>query len=165
MAELPRRKRLRLPEYDYGQTGTYFVTFCTEGRRHLLGTVGRDDLGAPAVHLSRCGTIVDSYIRSIPKAYSNVCLEKYVVMPNHVHLILRIMGNGAPGSSRPTQLLSRMIAAVKRFSNRDAGMNIWQSSFYDHVIRDDNDFLHTCTYIDTNPAKWAEDCYDMEGAR
>ena len=73
--------------------------------------------------------------------------------------------NGAPGSSLPTQLLSRMIAAVKRFSNRDAGMNIWQSSFYDHVIRDDNDFLRVWTYIDTNPARWAEGCYDMEDTR
>ena len=161
MAEPPRRTHPRLKDFDYSQSGAYFLTVCTREKQPLFGSVGRDDLGAPCTNLSNLGAIVERYIRSIPDAYSNVVLEKYVVMPNHIHLLLRVTGpaGGAPGSSRPTQLVPRMIAALKRFINREAGRQLWQSSYYDHVIRNEEDFLRTWAYMDENPAKWAEDAY------
>ena len=61
--------------------------------------------------------------------------------------------------SRPTALVSRMVAAIKRFSNRDMEMDLWQPSFYDHIIRDETDYLTKWNYIETNPARWAEDEY------
>ena len=170
--ELRQRKKNRLQGYDYGRSGYYFITICAEKRAELFGKiavrhadgVGRDDLGAPLVQLSVYGEIVDKYIRSIPSSYPNVTVEQYVVMPNHIHLILGVsetMG-GAPGSSRPTQLIPRVIAALKRFSNQEAGFNLWQTSYHDHIIRNEADYRRVWEYIDTNPIKWREDCYFKE---
>ena len=59
--------------------------------------------------------------------------------------------------------MSAIVGGIKSLTTGKIGASIWQSSFYDHVIRDENDFLRICTCIDTNPAKWAEDCYYTEG--
>ena len=130
------------------------------------GCVGRDDPGAPSlcfptVLLTPYGTTLDDLILTIPIAYPNVSVHKYVIMPNHVHLLLSIdeAKVGAPGSSRPTQLIPRIIAYLKRTTNRGAGRNLWQTTFYDHIIRNEADYLRIWQYIDTNPAKWEEDCY------
>lgn len=176
--ELEKRKHLRLKEYDYSQTGYYFVTVCTKDRAKILSQivgrgitnpppfVGRDDPGAPnhqppTVRLLLCGERVEHYIRKIPEAYSYVSVDKYVIMPNHVHLLLHIRGEngGAPGSSRPTQTIPRLIGVLKRLTNRDIGEKIWQTSYYDHIIRNEADYLRIWDYIDTNPAKWQEDEY------
>lgn len=162
--ELPKRKQIRLPDYDYSQTGAYFVTICTHGRKPVLAQiVGRDDPGAPCVEcgLTPYGEIVERYIRSIPESYPGISVEKYCIMPNHVHLLLRFQNDEErrAESSRPTQLLPRVIAALKRFSNRDAGEKLWQTGYYEHIIRDENDFLSRWQYIDQNPARWAEDRY------
>lgn len=72
-----------------------------------------------------------------------------------------IWGDGGAGAPRPT--VSAIVGGIKSLTTGKIGASIWQSSFYDHVIRDENDFLRICTCIDTNPAKWAEDCYYTEG--
>lgn len=161
----PKRKQIRLPNYDYSQNGVYFVTICTRNREHSLSqiSVGRDDLGAPCVEcrLLSYGNIVERYIRSIPESYPGILVEKYCIMPNHVHLLLRFQNDEErrAGSSRPTQLLPRVVAALKRFSNRDAEEKLWQTGYYEHIVRDDNDFLTRWKYIDQNPVRWAEDEY------
>ena len=154
------RRSARLPKYDYGKQGVYFVTFCTYQRQCTLSTVGRDDLGEPSLRLSVIGKIVEHYIRTIPGAYPYVSIDSYVIMPNHVHMLISVLcDDGAPRSSRPTELVPRIIAALKRFSNQDAGRNLWQRSFYDHVIRDDADYAVKYNYILDNPRRWAEDEY------
>lgn len=164
MIDIPKRKQIRLPNYDYSQNGAYFVTICTRDRKTVLSyVVGRDDPGAPRAEgrLLKSGAIVDGYICSIPDAYPGVSVEKYCIMPNHVHLLL-LVGQGEKRraeSSRPTQLLSRIIAALKRFSNRDAGEKLWQTGYYEHVVRNEQDYLDIWQYIDQNPARWAEDEY------
>ena len=176
--EFPQRKHVRLKDYDYGQAGMYFVTICTRGRKKLLaeidvphddGTkiVGRDDLGAPPVRvtLTPVGKIAERYLNTISKAYPWVTVEHKVIMPNHVHILLCFHETEIrrAGSSRPTQLLPRIIAAWKRFTNQDAGYNLWQSGYHEHVIRDENDFLRHWTYIDDNPRKWRGDEYYQPG--
>ena len=163
MEYLPKRRSLRLPQYNYSHPGGYFVTICTKDRSHYLASVsvGHDDPSVPQMELTEIGKMVEKWINSIPAAYPNVILEQYVVMPNHVHLFLRIVGSevGAPGSSRPTQLLPRVIAALKHFTNRAAGQDLWQTSYYDHVIRDEADALRVREYIENNPIRWQEDRY------
>ena len=176
--EFPQRKHVRLKDYDYGQAGMYFVTICTRGRKKLLaeidvprddGTkiVGRDDLGAPPVRvtLTPVGKIVERHLNTISEAYPWVTVEHKVIMPNHVHILLWFheTEKRRAESSRPTQLLPRIIAAWKRFTNRDAGYNLWQSGYHDHVIRDENDFLTHWRYIDDNPRKWPDDEYYQPG--
>ncbi len=157
---MEQRKLLRLPKYDYSQQGVYFVTFCTYQKECTLSTVGCADFGAPFLRLSAIGKIVEHYIQTIPVAYPYVSIDSYVIMPNHVHMLISVLrDDGAPRSSRPTELLSRIIAALKRFSNRDAGRNLWQRSFYDHIVRDENDYVIRHNYIADNPRRWAEDEY------
>ena len=93
--------------------------------------------------------------------YGDISIDKYVVMPNHVHFIITVAAHG--GSSRtPTPTNAKLPALVstwKRFTNKKAGVSLWQRSYYDHVIRNDADCLRAWQYIDDNPAKWAEDEY------
>ena len=156
----PIRKHPRLKDYDYSQDGAYFVTLCSKEKAKIFcRIVGRDDPGAPpCTQLTDAGRVVDKYIQSIPTAYKDVELDKYVVMPNHIHLLLSISApSGAPRSSRPT--ISRVIGALKRFTNKDADKDLWQTTFHDHIIRDEQDYLACWQYINDNPAKWTEDKY------
>ena len=99
----PKRKVLRLKDYDYSQTGGYFITFCTENRAPLLGNivVGGGVLDAPQVELTEYGRITEKYIQNISVAYPHISVENYVIMPNHVHLLL-VVGDGGQGAARPT---------------------------------------------------------------
>ena len=155
--ELPKRKPIRLPDYDYSSPGAYFVTICTHDRRCLLSriTVGADALGGPQVQLTDAGKNVEHYILSSDRM-AGLWVDKYVVMPNHIHLIMRIE-NGPPRASAPT--VSDAVGAIKRLVNRRLGHDIWQRSFHEHVIRNENDYREIWEYIEANPAKWAEDRY------
>ena len=159
--ELPKRKPNRLKDYDYSQNGGYFVTICTRNKEKLLcNIVGGGAFIAPQVVLTETGKIVEKYILSTNKI-DHVTVEKYVVMPNHIHLLIFI--DNAYGTSKapsPTNaILPHLVSTLKRFCNRDIGENIFQRSFHDHVIRDENDYRKIWEYIDTNPAKWEEDCF------
>lgn len=151
------RKRLRLTGYDYGESGGYFITICTRDRKRILSSVGAGHLAGPVVELTDIGIIVDSLIQKIPQVYSSVYVEKYVIMPNHVHLLLRIAGPGPAGCPAPT--VPKIIGALKSMAVREAGIPLWQRGFYDYIIRSAADYLRIWQYIDTNPAKWEEDEY------
>ena len=161
--DYPKRKHPRLKEYDYSQCGVYFLTLCSKNREPLFSRiVGRDAPGAPpspAVELTPIGEIVDRYIASIESAYSSVTVDKYIIMPDHVHMLIAIhcTAFGASGSPRPTELIPRVIAALKRFTNKDSGRPLWQTGYYDHIIRDEHDYMVRWHYIDANPAKWRND--------
>ena len=88
----PKRKHPRLKEYDYSQNGCYFVTSCTNNRQEILCriAVGRGDLTPPSTELTPWGKTVEKYIFGIEKAYPHISVDHYVIMPNHVHLLLRI---------------------------------------------------------------------------
>ena len=165
MDNLPKRKRMRLSCYDYSSPVAYFVTICTHEKRCILSdiTVGADALGGPCVTLTATGKIVEKYILSTDNI-PGVHVEKYVIMPNHIHLILAIEEtDGPPRASAPTMAaLPNAISALKRLVNRESGANIWQRSYHDHVIRNENDYLQIWNYIDTNPARWREDCFYIE---
>lgn len=92
--------------------------------------------------------------------YDNIFVDKYVIMPNHIHLLVRIEDSGRSGTPVPTRensTISRFISTFKRFCNREYGENIWQSRYYDHVIRNQRDYDEIWEYIENNPAKWEED--------
>lgn len=157
---LPVRKHPRLKEYDYSSNGVYFVTICTKNRIHYLShIVGRDDLIPPKTELTNIGKITDKYINSIETAYNNVSVEKYVIMPDHIHLLLFIdvsdESSGGVGSPRPT--LNRIIKALKRMITKEVGFSIWQESFYEEIIRNEKAFYNTWNYIEGNPSEWITD--------
>jgi REP element-mobilizing transposase RayT len=89
--ELPKRKNIRLQGYDYSQNGYYYITICTNNRQHLFGeiiSVVGDGLSVPIIELNENGKIIDEYIKNVAIKYENVKIDKYIIMPNHVHIIL-----------------------------------------------------------------------------
>ncbi len=152
MDKLKSRKRLRLIGYDYSKDGAYFITICTKDRRCILSNiVGTDDYICPKVQLTEIGRLVQKYILQING------IDSFVIMPNHIHLII-IKQSGAMWSSHPTNVSSD-IRTFKTLVTKDIGESIWQSKFYDHIIRDEYDYMVHLQYIDENPAKWIEDKY------
>ena len=154
------RKPLRLQSYDYSQNGIYFVTVCTREKLHTLGRmVGAGVPTGPHTALTEYGQIVESCIRRMPT------VEKYVIMPNHIHLLVRLTEDGTVRTPSPTQTpdkgkgLPMVIRWLKRETTRRCGRPLWQRGYYDHVIRNEADYLACWNYIDTNPARWGEDAY------
>ncbi len=161
---LPKRKPTRLKDYDYSSEGAYFITICTKDKQKMLcDIVGDGAHDVPKINLSPMGGIVEKYILSTNKI-PELTVDKYVIMPNHIHLILLLQNqNGTSKAPSPTNnIISRSISTFKRFVNKDIGHNIFQRSFHDHIIRDQNDYLKIWNYIDTNPQKWADDCFYTE---
>ena len=161
--EWVKRKRNRLEKYDYSSAGAYFITICTEGRREILSriVVGGDVLDAPKKEeLLPYGEIAEKYIHQLNDFYGDIVVDRYVIMPNHIHIMLFVSENGASRTSPPTKqhtTVSKFLSTFKRFCNKEYGENIWQRSYYDHVIRDRQDYEEHARYIMENPARW---CYD-----
>ena len=160
---LPRRKPNRLPNFDYSTPGAYFITICTENRLPILSKiVGGGAVDAPQTQLMKPGQIVQRYILSGDRI-RGVTVDKYVIMPNHIHIILLVDDTAAAGTSRapsPTNaVVPHFVSTLKRFCHRDIGREIFQRSYHDHVIRDEEDYLMIWQYIDNNPAVWQEDCF------
>ena len=161
MGELPKRKRIRLRDYDYSQGNYYFVTICTFEKEHLFGM---DE------NLTEYGKIAKGCLESVKEVFPFVQIDKYVIMPNHVHAIIVIedfaSGESGKGAARmyacPTlgTIVGNYKSAVSRGVHAfDPGKRIWQARFYDHVIRNQKDYENTWRYIHENPAKWKTDDY------
>ena len=161
--DFPKRKPNRLPDFDYSTPGAYFITICTQDRKPILSQiVGGDALDAPRVQLTAAGQIAHHYILS-GNQVPGVTVDKFVIMPNHIHLILLVDDTAAAGASKappPTNaVIPHFVSTLKRFCHRDVGARIFQRSYHDHVIRNEADYLKIRQYIDSNPAKWQEDCF------
>jgi len=158
--DFPKRKSTRLKYYDYSNSGYYFITICTHNKQKILcDFVGGGAHDAPKIKLSAVGEIVEKYILSTNNI-TDITVDKYVIMPNHIHLILKIINSGTSRAPSPTNnTISHSISTLKRFVNRDVGKNIFQRSFHDHIIRGEKDYIKIWNYIDTNPQKWEEDCF------
>lgn len=156
---LPKRKNIRLKDYDYSRNGAYFITICTKDKKNLLWHT----VGAPIArpqetpHLSDAGIIDDAAINNIPICYPNITVDKYVIMPNHIHLILMLTSEGGRMVRTPT--ISTVINQMKGFITKQAGVSLWQKLFYEHIIRNEKEYQKVWEYIDTNPLKWQDDCY------
>ena len=151
-----RKNSLRLPQYDYSSDGAYFITVCVKGRKQLLSRiVGCDDHIAPWVVLTPIGLKVQKYLSQIRG------IDKYVIMPNHIHLIIIQNESGSMWSSTPTNIPD-IIRSFKTLVTKELGYSIWQTSYYDHIIRDEEDYLIKAQYIDDNQVKWQYDKYYNE---
>ena len=152
--ELCERRPNRIPDYDYGTNGAYFVTICTQDRRRILSDIVGDGLPVP----KPCGLIAQDFIRNISEKYPAVMVDKYVIMPDHIHFLISIHeqvrhpGRGVP--TPRTSVVARFVGTFKRFCNKEYGQNIWQTRYYDHVIRNQQDYDEIWEYIDNNPRKW-----------
>ena len=110
--ELPKRKPTRLKNFDYSTPGAYFITVCTQHKKCILSRipVGDDVHDVPYnvqnnVHLLHYGKIADEYIQRLNGFYGNINVDSYVIMPNHIHMILRVFDSGTPRTSSPTSII------------------------------------------------------------
>ena len=156
---LPNRKTIRLPEYDYDSPGYYFITICTQDKLKLLCNIVVSDLiTGTEIQMLPYGRIAEEYLTNMQQFYGDIYIDKYVIMPNHIHMLLCIPYEVVP--DKPTikkDKISRFIGTFKRLFQRDCGNNIWQYRSYDHVIRNEQDYRKIWNYIDCNPGKWTED--------
>lgn len=162
--ELPKRKPNRLKDYDYSSAGAYFVTICTQGRRCILSDIVGEGLAPPVVRLTRYGGLADEQVRQIEVKYPSVRIDRYVIMPNRIHMLLSIRNEAGGASPSPT--LMDVVRGFKSQTTRlcGCGEKLFQRSFYDHVVRNEADYLDIWNYIETNPVKWKDDrFYTKEG--
>ncbi|HUT75963.1 MAG TPA: transposase [Armatimonadota bacterium] len=169
------RRSIRLPTYDYSQPGGYFVTICTHERKCVFGAIA-----ASEVQLNDRGRIVaEEWVRS-SGIRREIELDAWVVMPNHIHGIILICGDGlddspqrhgndvgahgrAPLQRKPRSLASFVAgfkcAATKRINELRStpGRRVWQRNYYEHVIRNADDLAEIRRYIADNPLKWESD--------
>ena len=168
--KLPERKINRLRHYDYSSCGAYFITICTKDRKNIFWDKNQPNLVGEAislphnVKLSVLGQIVEDAIQEIPEHYPCVEVDRYVIMPNHIHLMLLIPYDGGRLIASPTNTasISTVVGQMKRSVSKKIGVAIWQRSFHDHIIRDRRDYEEISKYICENPARWQDDCFYTE---
>ena len=151
MNDIPKRKHIRIEDYDYSTPGAYFITVCTANREKIFWkSVGADIIRPQNMPLSPIGKIVEQGILQMADHYENVTVDKYCVMPDHVHLILRIETD-IDGRMISAPTVSTVIGSLKRWISKQVGKLIWQKSFYDHAIRNQQDYDEIWEYIENNP--------------
>ncbi|MBQ2931370.1 MAG: transposase [Clostridia bacterium] len=153
---LPKRKPTRLKDYDYSTPGAYFVTICTHNRKCILSNiVGEGFHTLPQNQLTSIGKEIEKSLQYINDNYIGVAIDKYVIMPNHIHLIVVLDNSGGRGNPP----LQNIIGQLKAYTTNKFGDVLWQRSYHDHIIRGEEDYQKIWEYIDTNTAKWEEDCF------
>ena len=159
-SQLPKRKPTRLKDFDYSTNGAYFITICTEKRVNILSQIVGE--GLPLPQLSDFGSVADRWINKIPEKYNEVTLDNYVIMPNHIHLLLSVSGKDGRGDPSPTMQevvgwLKYQITKEINSIRSQTGTKIFQRSFFDHIIRNDTDYTEIYNYICENPLRWNVD--------
>ena len=177
--ELPKRKDLRLKQYDYSSAGAYFVTICIKDRKRILseiikppvGVGALDDPSIPQIQLTEIGKITEKYLLS-SENIPGVKIDRYVVMPDQIHVIIFLNpdehATRKDGSSKaylaseitptPTnEMLPHIVSTFKRFCNKEIGNNIFQRGYIEHIIRDLEDYETRAKYIYENPIRWYYD--------
>lgn len=144
------RKNPRLKDYDYTHCGYYFITICTENKNHYFGEIVKEKM-----QLSETGRLAYGNIEKLEEIYTSIKIDKFVVMPNHIHIILII--------DKETDLaIPRIIKQYKEWITKTIKKPIWQKSYYDHIIRNEKDYYRIWKYIDENELKWSLDKYYSE---
>ena len=155
--EKPQRKHSRLKSYDYSQPGYYYVTIHTQELGNVLSTVGRELV--PTVHLTPTGRLAEQQLWQLEEKFPFVRIDKYCIMPTHIHAIIRFLEEPAGASPRPT--LMDVVCAYKSITTRlcnsvdhTPGRKLFQASFYESVLRNEKAYQECWRYIDENPLKW-----------
>ncbi|MBE6601598.1 MAG: transposase [Ruminococcaceae bacterium] len=155
--ELPKRKDIRLKNYDYSSPGGYFLTICTSERRNYFWENLGTTISRPQdIALSTYGIIVDEAINNISSTYPAIDVDYYVIMPDHIHLLLIIRADEY-GRPMVAPTMSRVVQQLKGYITKRIGFSIWQKRFIDHVIRNCKDYEEHIKYIYENPIRWQYD--------
>jgi len=168
--EKHHRRSIRLKEYDYSQTGAYFITICAYNKECIFG-----DVVDGKIILNQYGEIVKAEWLKTFDIRKNLILDKYIVMPNHFHGIIMIVDGHDVGATRrvaptkrPNGPVPASIGAIigqfksivtKRINamRNTTGLPVWQRNYYEHIIRNEDELNQIREYIADNPIKWELD--------
>ena len=161
MDSFPQRKHPRLKQYDYSTAGAYFITICTQNHRCLLSRIVRSECADDPVKLrySDYGKIAAEQFALLEKRFPSLTVDRYVIMPNHIHMILMLEA-AEHGENSPTvmEIVCAYTSLVTRECKKCRPIDkLFQTSFYEHVIRGQKDYLETAEYIVNNPKQWEMD--------
>ena len=160
---LPNRKPTRLKGYDYSLSGACFVTICTQNKEQLfeIDNVGNELCVVP----SEQNRIIHKWLKETENKFDNIKIDKYVIMPNHIHIIVVITERHAGRSLHnvmrwfETMATNEYIRDIKKGVLKPFNKRLFQKSFHDHIIRGEKDYQKIWEYINTNPLKWELDCF------
>lgn len=159
--EFPKRTPTRLKGFDYSSCGAYFITICTQNRKDILSTISVGE-GSPLPKLSHYGKIVEKWVGKLPNKYQEISVDYYVIMPNHIHLLLSLIKGSGRGDPSPT--IDGVIGWLKYQITKEINetynpmdKRVFQRSFYDHIIRNREDYESIVKYIYENPMRWYYD--------
>ncbi len=168
---LPKRKPIRLKEFSYSNGGSYFLTLCVQDRQKILSKIEplfeckfvnelpRDvypfdgDDRYLRVIPTEIGKITEKYILSSEKI-QGVIIDDYVIMPDHVHIVVSITDESVLKQEVKNEKIPKIVSALKRLIQKEVGRPIFQRAYYDHVIRNHEDYENILAYIHQNPARW-----------
>ena len=169
------RRSIRLPEYDYSKAGMYFITICTQDRVCLLGKIESGKMV-----LNDAGCMVEAIWKEIPRYYCGFGVQEHIIMPNHFHGIIEIVGAdprvcpsgcslglGQTRGSAPTisdivqrfktMTTKKYIDGVKQNGWVSFNGKLWQRNYYEHIIRNTDELNRIREYIINNPLNWDSD--------
>lgn len=150
--DLPKRKSPRIPGYDYSIPNYYFITICAYNKECFFGYPGA---------LNEYGRFAEENLLKIPELNPKIKLDKYVVMPNHIHGIFIVTSEDMEKGldDLTTAIGQYKMSVTKKIRSIEPEKKVWQRSFHDHVIRNQKGYEKIWTYIENNPLKWCEDCF------
>ncbi|HOF02574.1 MAG TPA: transposase [Atribacterota bacterium] len=198
--KLPTRKNIRLKNYDYSNAGYFFITICTKNKQNYFWENIPTNMDSQFQNpiLSEFGKLVDREINTISSIYENVEIDKYIIMPNHLHMIIVLhqmkpahtktsehrfptSNDGGRSENAPTEYdeylrnvikinnqneniqnkpaISRIVKQFKGSISKQLGFSLWQKSFFDHIIRNEQEYQKIWNYIEENPLRWIDDQY------
>ena len=147
--DLPIRKSPRIPGYDYSSANYYFITICTHEKRCIFGKPGA---------LNWIGQCAEENLHMISKLHPNIRIDKYVIMPNHIHVIFDIQ-DVKEKENLAVVIGQYKMSVTKKIREKKPEFQVWQRSFHDHVIRNQSGYEKIWLYIEGNPSKWEDDCF------
>ena len=147
--EFKNRKPTRIPGYNYSTCNYYFITICTHEKKCVFGKPGQ---------LNQWGCIARNHIKKIEENYPCVMAYPYIVMPNHIHMVLEL--NESDHNPNISMLIGLYKAGVtKEIRKLCPDAVVWQRSFHDHIIRNQRSYEKICNYVENNDKKWEQDCF------
>lgn len=167
LRDIPARRNLRLPGWDYRSPGHYAITLATQNREWFFGEVHEGKMA-----LNAAGQMVVAIWQEMDDAFPRIAQDAFVVMPNHLHAIVHLSRDGPAGNPRLGDIVQRFKSVTTAEYSKGVRLHnwapydrrLWQQEYYDHIVRDQHDLDRCRRYIAANPANWATDC-DREPLR
>lgn len=156
-----KQRQYRLPYFNYASSALYFITVCSHKKSDIFGTIHQG-----VMNKSWIGDIVELCLKNVPYSSPYASLDSFVIMPDHIHAIIVIENPDVPSAlsfKRFSPERNSLSIAVRNFKSavtifsrkKFPGINIWQSRFYDKIIRNENELNAIRKYIENNPMEWS----------